>query len=260
MRDFLYALRSGFGFLTTIPVGISMEGIQKLMGNIYLFPIIGAAIGLILGAAGYIFTQFLPIQLTSILVIISTYILTGFNHLDGLADFGDGLAAHGPRTEKIKAMQDVALGVGGIFFCVLSLLSFYVSLSLIQSLRVNAGVILFSSILLAEVCAKQSMVTASAFAKPIHEGLGALTIKNTTRLDLLASFLFSAFTAGLVLGWTGISALLFSTLSALFLLKISNHSFGGLSGDGIGAANEVGRITALFTAGLLLGGTPWMPW
>lgn len=260
MRDFLFALRSGFGFLTTIPAGISMEGIQRLMRSIYLFPIIGAVIGLILGTAGYIYAQFLPIQPTSILIIISTYYLTGLNHLDGLADFGDGLAAHGPMKEKIKAMQDVALGTGGIVFCVVGLLSFFVSLSLIQSLRVNAGVILFSSILMAEVCAKQSMVTASAFGKSIHEGLGSLTIKNTTRLDFSLGFLFSAFIGVLILGRAGILALFLSTLSALLLLRISNHNFGGLSGDGIGAANEVGRITALFTIGLLGGEGLWTPW
>ncbi|MDL5502271.1 MAG: adenosylcobinamide-GDP ribazoletransferase, partial [Candidatus Methanoperedens sp.] len=31
MRKFLSAIRSGFGFLTTIPVGITMEGIENLM-------------------------------------------------------------------------------------------------------------------------------------------------------------------------------------------------------------------------------------
>ncbi|MCZ7381007.1 MAG: adenosylcobinamide-GDP ribazoletransferase, partial [Candidatus Methanoperedens sp.] len=47
MRNFLSALRSGFGFLTTIPVGITMEGIENLMKHIYLFPVVGAVLGFI---------------------------------------------------------------------------------------------------------------------------------------------------------------------------------------------------------------------
>ena len=53
MKELLFALRSGFGFLTTIPVGISMEGIEKLMKHIYLFPVVGAIVGLLLAGAGY---------------------------------------------------------------------------------------------------------------------------------------------------------------------------------------------------------------
>ncbi|HEX7575713.1 MAG TPA: adenosylcobinamide-GDP ribazoletransferase, partial [Candidatus Methanoperedens sp.] len=52
MRQFLSALRSGFGFLSTIPVGISKEGIENLMKHIYLFPVVGAVIGIILAVIG----------------------------------------------------------------------------------------------------------------------------------------------------------------------------------------------------------------
>ncbi|MCZ7361897.1 MAG: adenosylcobinamide-GDP ribazoletransferase, partial [Candidatus Methanoperedens sp.] len=105
MKEFLSALRSGFGFLTTIPVGITMEGIEKLMKHIYLFPVVGSVIGLLLAGAGYASSMLFPPFLTSFIVIISIYYLTGFNHIDGLADFGDGVAAHGSREKKIAAMR-----------------------------------------------------------------------------------------------------------------------------------------------------------
>ncbi|RJS70476.1 adenosylcobinamide-GDP ribazoletransferase, partial [ANME-2 cluster archaeon] len=117
MGDFLFAARSGLGFLTTIPVGISMEGLAALGKRLYLFPVIGSVIGVLMGCAGYLFELFLPSQVASVVIIVSLYYLTGINHLDGLADFGDGVVAHGSREKKIGAMRDVSLGIGGVVFC-----------------------------------------------------------------------------------------------------------------------------------------------
>ena len=49
MKDLLFALKSGFGWLSTIPVGISMEGVEALMKHVYVFPVVGLVLGAILG-------------------------------------------------------------------------------------------------------------------------------------------------------------------------------------------------------------------
>lgn len=49
MKDILFALKSGFGWLSSIPVGISMEGVEALMRHVYVFPLVGAVLGAILG-------------------------------------------------------------------------------------------------------------------------------------------------------------------------------------------------------------------
>ncbi len=128
MSELLSALRSGFGFLTTIPVGITMEGIEKLMKQIYLFPVVGAVLGVILAGVGFASSVIFPPLLASFIIIISIYCLTGFNHIDGLADFGDGIAAHGSREKKIAAMRDTALGTGGLVFPVIVILGVFSSL------------------------------------------------------------------------------------------------------------------------------------
>jgi cobalamin-5'-phosphate synthase (EC 2.7.8.26) len=106
-------MRSGFGFLSTIPVGITMEGIEALMRHVYIFPIIGMALGLIFAAVAYLLDLFLPQDITAVCIMIAIYWVCGINHIDGLADFGDGVTAHGSIEKKIKAMKDVNLGSGG---------------------------------------------------------------------------------------------------------------------------------------------------
>jgi len=69
LKDLLFALRSGLGWLSTIPVGISMEGIEALMRQVYVFPLIGAVLGLLLGGAAYIAGLGLSSNLVAVLMI-----------------------------------------------------------------------------------------------------------------------------------------------------------------------------------------------
>ncbi len=254
MREFLSSLRCGFGFLTTIPVGITMEGIEKLMKHIYLFPVVGAVVGLLLAGMGYALSAVFPPILISIVLTISIYYLTGFNHIDGLADFGDGVAAHGTREKKIAAMRDTAVGTGGIVFCMIAILGLYSSIVLIAEKNEILPYILPSALIAAETGAKQTMVTVAAFGKRLHEGFGSMTVDNTRKSDLLTGMVFSGAVCYLALGIPGIGALLFSQLAGFLVLNTANRHFGGVSGDIVGASNEVGRLAAL----LFIGGFVWM--
>ncbi len=250
MKEFLSALRNGFGFLTTIPVGISMEGIEKLMKHTYLFPVIGAVLGVILAAIGFVSSILFPPILTSLIVIISIYYLTGFNHIDGLADFGDGIASHGTREEKIKAMRDTALGTGGLIFCITAILGIFASLISIQEINV---LLLPYSLIIAETSAKQSMVTVAAFGRKLHEGFGAMTVDNTKKSDFIIGMVFTGIVSYYFLGVFGVEAFIASQLAGLLVLHTANRHFGGVSGDVVGASNEVGRLAALF----YIGGLAW---
>ncbi len=250
MREFLSALRNGFGFLTTIPVGISIEGIKKLMKQIYLFPVIGAVLGIILAAIGLVSSVVFPPILTSLIVIISIYYLTGFNHIDGLADFGDGIASHGTREEKIKAMRDTAVGTGGLIFCITAILGIFASLISIQEINV---LLLPYSLIIAETSAKQSMVTVAAFGRRLHEGFGAMTVDNTKKSDFIIGMFFTGIVSYYFLGVFGVEAFIASQLAGLLVLHTANRHFGGVSGDVVGASNEVGRLAAL----LYIGGLAW---
>jgi adenosylcobinamide-GDP ribazoletransferase len=254
MRELLFALRSGFGFLTTIPVGISMEGIEKLMKHIYLFPVVGAVVGLLLSGIGYATSAVLPPALTSIIVIIFIYYLTGFNHIDGLADFGDGVAAHGTLEKKIAAMRDTAVGTGGMIFCMIAILGVFSSLVSMAEKKEILPYLIPSALLAGETCAKQTMVTVAAFGKKLHEGFGAMTVDNTKISDFVAGLVFTGVICYLALGSNGIGALIVSQVAGLLVLYTANRHFGGVSGDIVGASNEIGRLTAL----LFIGGSVWM--
>jgi len=247
MNDFIHAVRAGAGFLTTIPVGIDVNGLQKLGKRMYLFPPLGALIGLIVGSVGLVF-QHLPPYLYSALLILALYCVTGLNHMDGLMDFGDAIIAHGTPKERVDIMHDTAIGVGGTVFCVVSLLILF---SAITATGYNPLFI----ILTAEIGAKQSMLTAAMFGKSVCKGMGSMFIENVRRRDFLAGLTFSCVVCWLVLGGYGMLALGAALLSTLIIVYIASCNFGGVNGDVLGATNEVGRIAALVVIGVIT----WMP-
>jgi adenosylcobinamide-GDP ribazoletransferase len=269
LRQYPGGIKAGLGFLTTLPARFEEADFEAFMGHIYLFIIVGAMIGVTLGAAGFIFRWLLPAALVPVLVIACIYLLTGINHLDGLSDFGDGVIAHGTREKKVGAMKDVHAGAGGILFIGMDLLFLYAALSLFSGF---GALYLLVGLFAAEVCAKVSMITVAAFGKSLGPGMGSMLIEKTKKehylLGLATAIVVCVAASGLlaVLPWlrpnfllyalAGFLAVSVSVALGLFVADIASRHFGGVNGDVMGAANEIGRAAALVVLGVLV----WTLW
>jgi adenosylcobinamide-GDP ribazoletransferase len=237
-----------------------MEGIEALMRHIYLFPLVGAALGLIYAILALALTKIAPPEIVAALVLVAIYKLCGINHADGLADFGDGVTAHTTVEKKISAMKDVYIGTGGVVFVMVTILAVYASIAAIP------GEGLPITLVVAEVAAKQSMIAFAAFSTPLHKGFGSIAIENTKRSDFLVGLVIAALICGALAGLFGVAILLIAQISALYMVVVSKRNFGGATGDGLGATNEVARCVALISAVILMTNALgwevlfWTPW
>lgn len=258
-------LRAAVGFLTTVPVQIAEGDYECFATRQHLFVLAGIGAGLLLGLAGLLFQWLLPAPLAAVLMITCLYLLTGTGHLDGLADTGDGIVAHGSREKKIAAMKDVHTGTGGILFLALDLLFLFALLSEFA----GSWLPVLLPLLAAEVGAKLAMSTVIAYGRSTAPGMGSFMIERASReqhlLGAIAALaavamatLFTAlwcrdlFNARLWLG--SLLALLASLAAAAAVMLVADRHFGGVSGDVMGAANEIARIAALAA----MGATLWM--
>ena len=224
------------------------------MSHVYVFSLVGIVLGAIMGGSAYLLSRIFPAALTSVLVLAVIYKLCGINHLDGLADFGDGVVTHGSPEKKVAAMKDVSLGTGGAAFIVMILIANYAIISSMPAL------LLPLALLVAEVSAKQSMIAFAAFSKSLHKGFGQIMIDRTGHREFLIALAISVAASYVALGALGLIMLAASQLVALYLVIVAKRNFGGATGDGIGATNEICRAIAL-AAALTLGGVlPWMHW
>lgn len=228
-----------------------MEGIEALMRHPYVFTFVGLVLGALFGAAAAISGRALPSSLVAILVILAIYKLCGINHLDGLADFGDGVIAHGSVEKKIQAMKDVNIGTGGVAFVAVMLLSMFAIIS-----NTPPG-LLPLALIVAEVSAKQSMIAFAAFSESLQKGFGQIMIERTGRRDFLIGLAISAALSAAALGPLGLLMLAASQIAALYMVRVAKRNFGGATGDGIGATNEVSRVVALAAALALGGAVSW---
>jgi len=234
----LKEIGSVFSFLTIFPSSnATLENIAKYM---YLFPIVGIAIGLLVGSFGFGLSFFLDPILVSLLVVASIAIVTGIHHADGLADFADGLMVKGNKDRKLKAMKDLSTGSAGIVGIVLYLVGLIITISL------TSGFDLFRAILISEILAKFSMVLMASLGNSASLGSNSPFVKiMKDRKKLAAAFIIMLIPIIVIGETTGLLMLGVTVTLTLFLLAISTRSFGGITGDVLGATNELTRLASL---------------
>jgi len=234
----LKEISSVFSFLTIIPSNnTNLETVARYM---HVFPIIGIAIGLLIGSIGFGLSFFLEPLIVALLVVASIAIITGIHHTDGLADFADGLMTRGTKEKKRNAMKDLSTGSAGIVSVVLSIVGVIIALSL------TTGYELFQAILLSEILAKFSMVLMASIGKSAAAGSNSpfmQIMKDKKRLAVAG--VITNIPLVVIGGTTGLILFGASIGVTLFLIGLSTRSFGGITGDVLGAANELTRLSSL---------------
>lgn len=234
----LKEIGSVFSFLTIFPSSnATLENIAKFM---FVFPIVGIVIGLIVGSIGFGLSFFLDPLLVSLLVVASIVIVTGIHHADGLADFADGLMVKANKEKKLQAMKDLSTGSAGIVGIVLYLIGLIITVSL------TSGFDLFRAILISEILAKFSMVLMASIGNSASPGSNSPFVEiMKDKKKLAAAFVIMIIPVAVIGETTGLVMLAVTVTLTLFILAISTRSFGGITGDVLGATNELTRLAAL---------------
>jgi adenosylcobinamide-GDP ribazoletransferase len=241
----LKEIKSLFSFLTIIPLSMDEDMLTDAAKSMFLFPLIGAFIGLLAGLFGWVTSQFLPSLVIGALVLGLLLLITGLHHTDGLLDFGDGVMAHGSAERKIEVMHDQLTGAGGLSLGIMAFLITTLSIA-----ELNTGIII-QSIMVAEVSAKLSMVVGAWAGKAVHEGMSSPFLeamhgkKGTARL--IAALAISFGIAVPLLWLTGAVVVLAAIVASLIMVWISHRHFNGVTGDVLGATNELTRMVSLIT-------------
>lgn len=229
---------SVFSFLTIMPTGSS--DLQIVARYMYLFPLVGIVIGLVVGSAGYGLSLFLEPLVVGLLVTAAFVLITGIHHIDGLADFADGLMARGTREKKLQVMRDPSVGSAGIITLVLYVGGMVISLSSMN------GFDMLVAIIAAEIIAKFSMVLLAGIGPSAWEGSNSSfvsSMKDKRKLILAAGITVASLLA--LQNNSAFFALAVSMAISLIIALVSRRSFGGISGDIMGATNEMTRLASL---------------
>lgn len=238
----LRPIQSVLAFLTILPAGRDHD-IGYVAKSMYLFPAAGAIIGALIGAMAFGILPFLHPLLVGLVVAGAFVIITGVHHTDALADFADGLMAKGDKEAKRRAMSDPAVGSAGVAALVLyfggMIIVFYAG-------GYSQGFGILASIITAEVIAKYAMVLLANRGRSAWEGSSSpFTVAMKDKRKILASTGIMLVVVWIASSYAGLVALAVSLAIAGLMNYASGKSFGGISGDVLGASNEVTRLVSL---------------
>jgi len=223
-------VRNLLPFFTRIPVKGDFERVRnELWALPLLAPLTSALATLVL---------YLELPLSNVLAVLALYLTIGLLHLDGLADWADGVMVKGDRERKIKAMKDLNTGIAGVFAVVMVLFLQVYSLPFLP----------FYALYLAELNSKFAMLLALATKKPLGWGLGAYFMEGMNGRQLgIGTVLYLLLLLPIVYIEPSSLSSILGLLAGAYVVHLSLRNFGGLNGDCIGAVAEVTR------AGTLLG-------
>lgn len=238
----LRPVQSVLAFLTILPAGKHSHDIHYVAKNMYLFPVAGLVIGAIVGAMALGISPFLHPLLVGLLVTGALVIITGVHHTDALADFADGLMAKGGKEVKRKAMLDPAVGSAGVA----ALVMYFAGMIIVFHTGFASGLAILTSIITAEVIAKYVMVLLANRGLSAWEGFSSpFTAAMKDRRKIAAATGIMLAIVWFASSYAGIAALGVSLAIAGLMKHVSGKSFGGISGDVLGASNEMTRLSSL---------------
>ena len=239
-------------FLTIIPLckASHVQPIpRELASSMQWYPVVGLIIGGILGASDVLFNMVLTPDVTALLVLCVLVVLTGGLHQDGLADTIDGLGKRGSPSERLAVMKDGSIGALGATGLMLALgLRFEGILHLPATDRILL-------LLCMPVIGKWAMVVSTFGSSHARPGGGlASDFFNEIRLrDVLWATVWAGVFLCATLGWQAGGLLLgLGVVVARGMVFMCSRVFGGITGDVLGAINEVMEILFLITAPMIL--------
>lgn len=245
---FFYAL----SYFTRIPITqrIVFDPHQFHKANAYL-PIIGLLVASVMIIVFYLCQLLFSIQISLILMLASSILLTGALHEDGFADCCDGFGGGYDTEQRLKIMKDSQIGsYAGIGLVILLLLKFNLLLALAE---INVGT-LFVSLIIAH--------TASRYgALSVMQILPYVRLEKDGKVQSLSKklndkyFVFASFCVFLVLCLLPLSsAIIVAGLSfavGLLLCRWFKKSLAGYTGDCLGFSQQCLEITILLMFSVL---------
>ncbi len=219
----------------------------------WTFPVVGA----LLGAAGALvyagaFQLGLAPAPAAALAVAATLVVTGCLHEDGLADTADGFGGGRDRAHKLDIMRDSRLGTYGTCALAMSLLLRW---SALASIAAPAAVAV--ALIAAHAAARAPLPGIMRFVAPArHDGLSWRAGRPSPECAAAATVL------GTVVLWLALGAAAtiigaaLLAIACVFVAWVSLRQIGGVTGDVLGALEQLGEIAILLVAAATLKAPP----
>jgi adenosylcobinamide-GDP ribazoletransferase len=244
IRRFFVAIQ----FLTRLPVPRSLNSSETDIGKASaFFPLIGVIVG---GGAALVFAglqRILPLPASVFCAIVFATLITNGFHEDGLADSFDGFGGGWTKDRVLEIMRDSRIGTYGTLALIFVILGKLTFLSLLPPGQ------FWRWLIVAHTASRWTILPLCAclpYARA--EGQGKLVAKQVGILEIITGT-FTLLLVLILLPWkAALAALLVTTVVTLLSGLYFRARLQGITGDCLGAANQLTEVGLYLTAVILL--------
>jgi adenosylcobinamide-GDP ribazoletransferase len=236
--------------LTRAPVGrfYRHDPDETLAYSVVYFPLVGLLVGVVSGLAGWAATVIFPVPLAVLICMLSTVVVTGGFHEDGLADAADGLFGGHTPARRLEIMKDSRIGTYGAVALWFTLAARFL---LLQELWRHASGPWFVCMLAAAHTLGRGATVLLLQALPYVSGAESKSRGFAERLtprQLAFTLLLPAAVVFVLPGPCGPSCLIAATLVAVCAGQWFRNKIGGITGDCLGATNQLVELACYAVA------------
>ncbi len=239
LRAMVEPFFAGLGFLTRVPLPSWVRHEEGLLArSTVYFPVVGALVGAWAGGVVLLGSELWPPAVSAALSTAATVWLTGAFHEDALADACDGFGAGRTRERVLEIMRDSRIGAYG---AVGLLLAIATKLGALSAMAPDEAA---RALVAAHVLGRWSslpLMRALPFAR--QDGAGRPFVASVTSSRLAIGSLLAAGLAAAALGRAAAAACLVAGLVTWLAGRYFRSRIGGVTGDCLGAANQVVEVT-----------------
>ncbi len=235
-------------FFTRLPVPKTMHYSEALLNKANrFFSLVGLVTGLLLALSYVCFSPFFPANISILLTMTISLLLTGAFHEDGLADMADGIGGAFTIEKRLTIMKDSRIGTYGAVTLVMAL---SLKFTLLVNLAEQDSNHLLLAIILAEVLSRAvagSLISSMPYVSDIEQSKSKPLAQAQSSSELTILLLI------------GLAPLIFYSSEVIFSLLIVLVLFrwlfkqwlmariGGFTGDCLGAGQQLSELLIYLT-------------
>jgi adenosylcobinamide-GDP ribazoletransferase len=240
------SLLAAIQFLTIVPFKSQNSG-KHLPSATAWFPVVGLLLGLALTGINLILGSLsLDTLIVNTALVIMLIIMTGGLHLDGLADTSDAILSGKSREAMLGIMRDPHIGTMGVLSLISAILLKITLLSSIDAPRKIPALILMCVF---SRWAMSLLILLFPYAR--QEGKAMIFIEGKSLRNFAIATAIASIIAVTAMGLNGLTIFAIAALSAYVTGKTISARLGGITGDVLGATNELVEVITLISVCIL---------
>lgn len=238
----MIGLYTAITFLTRIPLDRDRGRPTDMVAAVPWFPVVGLLVGAaelgVFALAIWLTTPFVA----AVLAVATAALITGAFHHDGLADMADAFGGGWTTAQRLEILKDSRLGTYGVTALTLALM---LEVAVLSSMGRAAAAAIVSGHALSRAVAVGVMGLGETSAAP---GLGSQYTADLGRRHIATGVAIGLVATIVAFGWWAPVVVVGAAVSAFVVVRLARSKIGGVTGDVLGAIQQLSYLAVLVVA------------